>query len=53
MALLEDQPRSATNIALENVRLLRIERENFQRWVNTNPAVGISVMATLSARLRD
>jgi signal transduction histidine kinase len=52
MALLEDQPRSATNIALENVRLLRIERENFQRWVNTNPEVGISVMATLSARLR-
>jgi len=53
MALLEDQPRSATNIALETVRLLRIDRESFQRWVNTNPAIGISIMGTLSARLRD
>jgi signal transduction histidine kinase len=52
MALLENQPRSATNIAVENVRLLQIERDGFQEWVSSNPAIGMSIMATLSARLR-
>ncbi len=33
MALLENQPRSATNIAIDQVRLLQINREEF-------PAVG-------------
>jgi signal transduction histidine kinase len=52
MALLENQPRSATNIAVDYVRLLQIEREGFQAWVSSNPAIGMSIMATLSARLR-
>lgn len=52
MALLENQPRSATNIALDTVRLLQIDREGFQQWVSSNPAIGMSIMATLSARLR-
>jgi signal transduction histidine kinase len=52
MALLENQPRSATNIALDNVRLIRINRESFQEWVSGNPAIGMTIMATLSARLR-
>lgn len=52
MALLEEQPRSASVIALENTRLLRIDRETFQEWLNSNPAVGMSIMASLSARLR-
>jgi signal transduction histidine kinase len=52
MALLENQPRSATNIAVDTVRLLEIEREGFQQWVSSNPAIGMSIMATLSARLR-
>jgi signal transduction histidine kinase len=52
MALLENQPRSATNIAVDTVRLLEITREGFQQWVSSNPAIGMSIMATLSARLR-
>lgn len=52
MALLENQPRSATNIAVDTVRLLEIERENFREWVSSSPAIGMSIMATLSARLR-
>ena len=52
MALLENQPRSATNIAMDTVRLLEIEREGFREWVSSNPAIGMSIMATLSARLR-
>jgi signal transduction histidine kinase len=52
MALLENQPRSATNIAVDHVRLLQIDRESFQEWVSSNPAIGMTIMATLSARLR-
>jgi signal transduction histidine kinase len=52
MALLEGQPRSATGIVLDEARLLRISREAFQAWLSSSPAVGLSIMATLSARLR-
>lgn len=52
MALLEGQPRSATNIALDNARLLSLSREMFQEWLTSSPSVGIAIMATLSARLR-
>jgi len=52
MALLENQPRSATNICVDTVRLLQISRESFQQWVSSNPSIGMTIMATLSARLR-
>ena len=53
MSLLEHQPRSATDVALGSVRLLRITREGFQRFVSARPEVGISIMRMLSGRLRD
>ena len=53
MALLEDEPRSASVVALENLRLLRISRENFQSWMETTPAIGMTLMASLSSRLRE
>lgn len=52
MALLEGQPRSATNIAVERSRLLKIDRAGFQKLVSVNPAISLTIMATLSARLR-
>jgi signal transduction histidine kinase len=52
MALLEDQPRSATVIALEDLRTLRIRREDFEQWLSQNPTMGLSILGTLSARLR-
>jgi signal transduction histidine kinase len=52
MALLEDQPRSATNIALDTTRLLQIGREAFHEWLSSSPDIGRSIMAMLSARLR-
>ncbi len=52
MALLEGQPRSATAVAVDETRLLRIAREGFHTWLSSSPAVGMSIMATLSARLR-
>jgi len=52
MALLEDKPRSASVVALEHLRMLRIDRSSFQQFLNSNPAIGLSLMASLSARLR-
>lgn len=52
MTLLEDRPRSATVAALEDVRVFHISRERFQEIVAQHPAVGLRMMAGLSARLR-
>jgi signal transduction histidine kinase len=53
MALLEDAPRWASLVALEELRLLRVGRENFRQLLDSHPAIGASLMATLSARLRE
>ena len=52
MALLENQPRSASVVALTDLRLLKISRENFYNLVKRDPAVGLNIMEVLSARLR-
>ncbi len=52
MALLEDRPRSASIVAIEGLRMLKISRESFQELLTVNPQVGMSIMASLSARLR-
>lgn len=52
MALLENQPRSATVVSLDDTHLLGINRQNFQELLNQNPSVGLSIMETLSSRLR-
>jgi signal transduction histidine kinase len=52
MALLEGQPRSASIIATERLRMLQISRESFQELLSKEPTLGMSIMASLSARLR-
>lgn len=52
MALLENQPRSATIVALDPVRLLGLNRQRFQLLLQENPSVSFSIMEMLSARLR-
>lgn len=52
MALLENEPRSASVVALENVRLLNITRASFERLLIENPAMGLDILSMLSARLR-
>jgi signal transduction histidine kinase len=52
MALLENQPRSASIVALEQLRALRVVRKDFEAMLNSNPALGLSILSTLSARLR-
>ncbi len=53
MALLEDQPRSASIIALNNMRLLAINRESFLALLASNPKLGMNLMTILSSRLRE
>ena len=52
MAMLDDQPRSASIVTLENVRLLKVSREDFQELLQSNPAIGMSILEILSSRLR-
>jgi signal transduction histidine kinase len=52
MALLENQPRSATVIALEQSRLLGISRQRFEQLLAETPSAGRSIMEMLSSRLR-
>jgi signal transduction histidine kinase len=52
MALLENRPRSASVIALEDMRLLSIRRDDFEKLLQSNPSVGLGILGTLSARLR-
>ncbi len=53
MALLENRPRSATVIALTPASLFHISREDFFDLLNGIPALGLEIMGSLSARLRE
>ena len=52
MALLENQPRSATIVALDNLRLLCINRQRFEQLLIETPTASRSIMEMLSANLR-
>ncbi|MCP4361015.1 MAG: cyclic nucleotide-binding domain-containing protein [Chloroflexi bacterium] len=52
MALLEDKPRWASLVALDDVRLLRIERVGFHRLLQAQPTISLNLLALLSSRLR-
>lgn len=52
MALLDDQPRSAHVIAMDDSTLLLLRRDDFQARLRQSPAVAISLLAELSRRLR-
>ncbi len=53
MAVLESRPRSASVVALEFSRLLTINRQGFQEILIKAPQIGMGMMASLSARLRE
>lgn len=52
MALIENQPRSASAEALGQVELLEIDEEQFQRYFAGQPQVLMALMKTMSARFR-
>jgi CRP/FNR family transcriptional regulator, cyclic AMP receptor protein len=52
LALIDDQPRSAHVIAMEDSQLLILRREDFRRRVEANPSVAWALLTELSRRLR-
>ena len=52
LALIDDQPRSAHVIAMEDSLLLVLRRDDFRRRVEATPAVAWALLSELSRRLR-
>lgn len=52
LSLIDDQPRSAHVIAMEDSQLLILRREDFRRRVEANPTVAWALLIELSRRLR-
>jgi CRP-like cAMP-binding protein len=52
MALLDDQPRSASVVALEPMRLLAISRADFRKLLPKAPRLAETLLASLSMRIR-
>ena len=52
LALIDDRPRSAHVIAMEDSHLLVLRREDFRKRVESSPAVAWSLLTELSRRLR-
>jgi CRP/FNR family cyclic AMP-dependent transcriptional regulator len=52
MALIDDEPRSAHVIAMEESVLLALRREDFRARLDRSPELGIALLRELSRRLR-
>ena len=52
LSLIDDQPRSAHVIAMEDSSLLVLRRDDFRRRVETSPTVAWTLLSELSRRLR-
>ena len=52
MALLDDEPRSASVIALEEVHLLSLQRSSLERILRRYASISFNMMRILSRRLR-
>lgn len=53
LALLDDEPRSASCTALSEVQALKIDRGQFEDIMHANPAAAMGVIKVLTRRLRD
>jgi len=52
MALIDGVPRSATVIALNNVKVLELKHDVFEKILETRPDVSLSIIRNYSSRLR-
>jgi CRP/FNR family transcriptional regulator, cyclic AMP receptor protein len=52
MALIDDEPRSAHVIAMEDSTLVVLRREDFQPILSQTPQIGLALLKELSRRLR-
>jgi CRP/FNR family cyclic AMP-dependent transcriptional regulator len=53
MAILEEAPRSATTIALDDVKALEFNRENFEVLMMGNPAIALKLLKLFIKRIYD
>ncbi len=53
MAILEEAPRSATAIAVERVKCLEFNRENFEILMRGNPAIALKLLKLFTKRIYD
>lgn len=53
MAILEEAPRSATAIAVERVKCLEFNRENFEILMRGNPAIALKLLRLFTKRIYD
>ena len=53
MAMLDNQPRSATVVALGETRLLKISKDDFFDLLKSDPSISLSILGTLTTRLRE
>ena len=53
MAILEEAPRTATAIAIDEVNALRFNKENFEILLKGNPAIAFRLLKTFSTRIFD
>ena len=53
MAILETENRSASAIALENVRVLKFTRDNFDTMMNSQPQLALKLLRSFSSRIYD
>ncbi|MEJ5360572.1 MAG: Crp/Fnr family transcriptional regulator [Spirochaetota bacterium] len=53
MAILEEEPRSASAIAIDHVKLLRFRRENFDALLQGNPQLAYKLLVIFSKRIYD
>jgi len=53
MAILEDQPRSATVIAIDRVKVLKFNKENFDLLLQGNPQLAFNILKIFSNRIYD
>jgi len=53
MALVDDAPRSASAVAIEDTQLITLDRAKFLFTVQQQPQFALSVMHTLCQRLRE
>ena len=53
MALLDDEPRSASVVTIEDVHLLSLERSSLERILRRYSSIAFNMMRILSQRLRD
>ena len=53
MAILENSPRSATAISINNVTLLEFNRKNFEILMQGNPQIALKLLKTFAKRIYD